>query len=83
MNHDFFKGAWDKKARMEKIREADENELFTVQNVLIDLPPEAEVVKAVACERCGEFAMKNRTRKKKGRTYCLDCYEKVYIESPG
>ena len=83
LKRDIFTGIKSKKKRIEKVISANERELFRFEEVEVEIPPVAEVVRAVQCSRCKEFVMKTRTIKHRGRIHCIPCHEKVYIESSG
>ncbi len=83
LNREIFTGISSKENRIDKVRSADDRGLFSLEYVDIEVPPLAEVVGAVQCSRCKEFAMKTRTVDYEGRIHCIPCHEKVYIEPSG
>lgn len=64
----------DRHERIEQILSIDENELFNIQDVTIELPPHARIHESVPCSRCGEPVMETRIREKDGKGYCIPCF---------
>jgi formylmethanofuran dehydrogenase subunit E len=56
---------------------APEKEVVSLQEVRIDEPEPARIMKTVTCEICGEGVMETRTRKIHGKTACIPCAEKI------
>ena len=48
-------------------------DLFTISDVEIELPPPATIRRSVICESCGEPVMETRTVSHEGKTICRDC----------
>lgn len=65
----------DRDKRMERMLTMKENELFSVQDVTIELPPAANIHNSVLCSNCGEPVMETRTRKKGAQIFCIPCSE--------
>jgi len=71
--------------RMEDLRERlqarymnlDLEEMFVVTEVTSPAPKPARILQSLRCEACGEMAMESRTRRFRGKTLCLPCFEKV------
>ena len=59
--------------RIEYILSAPIDDLFTISDVEIELPPPASIRRSVICESCGEPVMETRTVNKDGKTICRDC----------
>ena len=60
--------------RIEQILSIDENELFDIQDVTIELPSHARIHESVPCSRCGEPVMETRIKEKDGKGYCIPCF---------
>ena len=52
-----------------------EEELFTVEQVQVPLPREAQIRRSVVCEECGEPVMETRSRCLEGKSYCIPCFD--------
>jgi formylmethanofuran dehydrogenase subunit E len=83
LNQEKLKGLKSKEERMKKIAAAHGKDIFRVTEVKVEIPPEAQVVRPVKCSKCMEYVMNARTKTFKNKSYCIPCYEKVYIESSG
>ncbi|MHB9111676.1 MAG: FmdE family protein [Thermoleophilia bacterium] len=59
--------------RIDFILESPLEDLFTISEVEIELPPPASIRRSVICESCGEPVMETRTVNKDGKTICRDC----------
>ncbi|MEW5762253.1 MAG: FmdE family protein [Bacillota bacterium] len=57
----------------ERILNAPEEEVCTVEEVSIDLPPKARIFPSVTCACCGERVMEPRARLVEGKTLCIPC----------
>jgi len=66
--------------RSQRLLSASNEELFTIEEKIIELPPEAEIRKSVICDNCGEQVMDTLTRRVKGRVLCIPCAEKAKIK---
>jgi formylmethanofuran dehydrogenase subunit E len=56
---------------------APEKEIVSLQEVQIDEPEPARIMKTVTCDFCGEGVMETRTRKINGKLACIPCAEKM------
>ena len=56
---------------------APEKEIVSMQEVQIDEPEPARIMKNVTCDLCGEGVMETRIRKINGKTACIPCAEKI------
>jgi formylmethanofuran dehydrogenase subunit E len=65
--------------RSERLLRAKDEELFAIKEEKIKLPPEAEIHQSMICASCGEAAMDTRTRKIKGRVFCIPCAENLRV----
>lgn len=65
----------DREERINHIMELDEEELFTINDVTIALPPEARIHSSLVCHNCGEPVMETRTKEMAGEVYCIPCYD--------
>lgn len=63
---------WRQK-RIDLILDSPLDDIFTVSDVEIELPPPASIHHSVICERCGEPVMETRTIEHDGKTICQDC----------
>ena len=58
---------------VQRILSVPAEELFKVEDVEIDPPPQAQIHSSVTCDACGEPTMETRTVRKEGKTYCIPC----------
>ena len=65
-----------RRKNMEHILSAPFEELFTVKDVLCEMPATARRLPTIICEECGEGVMSSRIREVNGRKLCIDCAEK-------
>ncbi len=65
--------AADRAARVERLLNAPDAELFQITPPQQDLPAEARIRKTLVCDRCGEGVMETRTVQDENHTYCLPC----------
>jgi formylmethanofuran dehydrogenase subunit E len=72
-----FPEGTSREERSQRLLDASNDELFTIEEKTIDLPAAAEIRKSVLCENCGEPVMDTRTRRVKGRMLCIPCVEKA------
>lgn len=64
----------DRKARkMNSILEADDEELFEIKRISVEMPEPAKIYKTVTCANCGENTMEPRTRMIGGKLLCIPC----------
>ncbi len=63
--------------RTEMILSAPLADLVEVQEIQPVVPPRASIFNSVACSACGENTMETRLHLLEGKTYCLECFEKV------
>lgn len=67
----------DRKARKtQEILAADDNELFDVKRVEIEVPEPARIYKSLTCSSCGEKVMEPRTKDVNGQLLCIPCSRK-------
>jgi len=64
----------DRDERIAQILSIDENELFDIRDVTIELPSHARIHESVPCSRCGEPVMETRIKEKDGKGYCIPCF---------
>lgn len=62
-------------ARIKWIGEADPEDLFIVTPIEGPIPKKARILESLTCGACGEKVMETRTRRFKGRTLCIPCFE--------
>jgi len=62
-------------SRIERIMSAKLEDLFDVQTAEGPIPKKARILESLTCEACGEKVMETRTRRFKGMTLCLPCFE--------
>lgn len=58
------------------ILEAPENELFNIEDVLIEPPKKAQIFETVVCDECGEGVMSSRITTKNNKSVCIPCSRK-------
>jgi formylmethanofuran dehydrogenase subunit E len=69
----------DRDERIKLILELDDDQLFDIKDVTIELPQQAQIHNSVACHNCGERVMETRIKEKNKDVYCIPCfYEKFY-----
>jgi len=68
-----IKDAEWREERVKYILDAPLEDLFTISDVEIELPPSARIRSSVICESCGEPVMETRTVSHEGKTICRDC----------
>jgi formylmethanofuran dehydrogenase subunit E len=66
-----------KTARIERIMDADLQDLFEVRPALGPIPKKARILQSLVCEVCGEATMESRTRRFLGQTLCIPCFEAI------
>lgn len=64
-----------RKKRMDELLEMDEEALFKIEDVQIDMPQKARIFKSVLCHYCGEKVMEPRARIRDGKIACIPCSE--------
>ncbi len=64
-----------KAARIERIMDADPQDLFEVKPAQGPIPQKARILPSLVCEACGELTMESRTRRSLGQTLCIPCFE--------
>jgi len=64
-------------ARCRQILAAPLDQLFEVKEPQVKLPRPARIMDSVPCEECGELTMETRTRRFRGRTLCIPCFERT------
>jgi formylmethanofuran dehydrogenase subunit E len=67
----------DREKFIDWLLSAPENKIVSLQEVQIDEPEPARIMKTVTCEFCGEGVMETRTRKINGKLACIPCAEKI------
>lgn len=76
-NNTFAKDETDRDKRIQKLIEADLEELFTTEK--IETPPvrPARILKSIPCDHCHEMTMESRIRIFDGNHLCRPCFLKV------
>jgi formylmethanofuran dehydrogenase subunit E len=64
-----------KTARIERIMDAELQDLFEVKPALGPIPKKARILRSLVCEACGEATMESRTRRFLAQTLCIPCFE--------
>jgi formylmethanofuran dehydrogenase subunit E len=64
-----------KAVRIERIMDADPQDLFEVKPAQGPIPKKARILRSLVCEACGEGTMESRTRRFFGQTLCIPCFE--------
>ncbi len=62
-------------ARSRQILDLPLDELFERKQPQGEIPRHARVMDSVACESCSEQVMETRTRRFKGKTLCIPCFQ--------
>jgi formylmethanofuran dehydrogenase subunit E len=65
-----------KAKKIQSIMQADDEDLFDIQRISIQLPEKAKIYPSVRCSVCGEKVMEPRARVKDGKMICIPCMEK-------
>ena len=66
-----------KKRKMKLVLEAEDAELFRVEEVALKMPAPAKIHQSMSCSRCGEKVMEPRLRQAGGEKLCIPCSEKA------
>lgn len=69
----FGKKSPGREDRKRQLMAMSDDELFNIEHIKIELPPEAEIRKSIICESCSEQVMETRTREVGGRVVCIPC----------
>ncbi len=64
-----------RRAKLERFLTMPEEEMFWIDEVSLDLPPEASIQPSFLCDSCGEPVMSSRLTEKGGRRLCIPCSE--------
>lgn len=59
-----------------EILEKPEEELFSIREAELGLPPKAKVESSHICDQCGEPTMASRVMDQDGQMVCMDCAQK-------
>jgi len=68
----------DRDERIKLILELDEDQLFDIRDVNIELPNVAQIHDSLPCHNCGEPVMKTRVKEKMGKVYCIPCFSEKF-----
>ena len=63
-----------KEESFQYLQERKPEELFTVKEVVVNIPERARIFMSVPCEGCGEVTSENMIHLQNGKKLCLDCY---------
>ena len=63
----------NREEKTRKILSLPQNELFSVREVSIPVPPKATIEPSVACDRCGEPTMRSKLEEVEGERLCREC----------
>ncbi len=66
-------GMLDRDEKIDRLLRAEEQDLFNINSVRLELPAKASIHATVPCSRCGEGAMETRTIRSGGSSFCLPC----------
>jgi formylmethanofuran dehydrogenase subunit E len=69
-----------RQARIERLHNGPEAELFDIRWVEGALPARAVVMKSIPCSHCGEGVMEARARLVDGEALCPECFETLCSE---
>ncbi len=61
----------------EKIMTCPIEQLFDIRETTRPVPRQARIMTSIACNRCGESTMETRTRRFKGETLCMPCFDEI------
>jgi putative hydrolase of HD superfamily len=70
-------GSTDREAFARFLIEAPDEEIFTVVDVMVNLPRTARIFPSVPCDRCGEGVMEPRLVQVEGRHICQACLQEI------
>lgn len=62
-----------RKKRIEELLTLEEDTLFRVEDVQIEVPDKARIFKSLLCHYCGEKVMEPRARIRNGEIACIPC----------
>jgi formylmethanofuran dehydrogenase subunit E len=62
---------------IQKILAAPEEEILTVQEVVMPTPEKARIYPSLKCQECGEAFMEILGRTVNGKVVCKECFEKI------
>ncbi|UCG11095.1 MAG: TraR/DksA C4-type zinc finger protein [Deltaproteobacteria bacterium] len=63
------------RVRTQQILEAPLEKLFEFKKPPRELPQQARIMESLTCESCNEGVMETRTRRFRGKTICIPCFE--------
>ncbi|HYA03802.1 MAG TPA: FmdE family protein [Syntrophobacteria bacterium] len=64
-------------ARCNQILATPIEQLFEIKEPQATMPRPARIMDSVPCDECGELTMETRTRRSRGRTLCIPCFERL------
>jgi formylmethanofuran dehydrogenase subunit E len=65
------------KARVQKVLEADAESLFKIEEISVDIPPKAMIMKSGTCDFCGERTKIDLLREINGKRLCIPCAQRT------
>ena len=65
----------EREERQQYILEAPVEEVFIINQELIELPEKARIFNTIVCEKCNEGAPEHKIRIQEGKKLCLDCFD--------
>ena len=68
-----------RRAKIERLQNGPEAELFDWRWIEKPLPTKARIFKSIRCDQCGEGVMEARARIRDGRVLCPECYGEEYV----
>ncbi|MBE0522754.1 MAG: TraR/DksA C4-type zinc finger protein [Methanosarcinales archaeon] len=68
----------DREERIKHLLDLDEQQLFDIEDVTIELPQQAQIHNSVACHNCGEPVMETRIKEKNKEVYCIPCFNQKF-----
>ncbi len=54
-----------------------DDEIFSIEEVKIDIPEKANIYKSIVCDKCGELTNEHRLKKYGKERVCIPCYESL------
>ena len=75
-NISFGKRDLPREKRIQKLLDANPEDIFDIEDVKFDPPQLAQIHESIICENCGDPTMGTRIKEFEGKKLCIPCYEK-------
>jgi len=69
-----------KEERIQRILDANPEDLFYIKDVEFNPPKLAEIHESRLCENCGDPTMSTRIKKYEGKNLCIPCFNQISLE---